>query len=140
MQPSQTVWRFLSQGPLPLILHAAPVVLERDVERLMQIADPVAPELQDGELRRVPGGHPKNLDVSGDRGEQARIREGAQGGRELGEVTGHVDDVLLVAPARIVRPRARLGERAGPELLVDLESKLARGAPGDGGTPLRLGG
>jgi hypothetical protein len=91
---------------------AASVIREGDVERLMQVADPVAQELErlqpgDGIARRA-----ENLEVSRDRRQEALCRQWTARGSEPIEVSRHVDEVLARPLAWLVRTGTRVGEEA----------------------------
>ena len=92
---------------------AAAVVLERDMQRPVHVADPVAEELQGVEALLVAGGRRRqHRQVVVDRREHAAVGQRALVGADPGAVAGQVDVVLVGALPRVVRPRAGVGEVA----------------------------
>ncbi len=100
--------------PQPLLQQnavAAPVVLERDMEGLVEIAEPVAQKLQSDQLFFVcRRGGLEGRSVLFDRSEQALGRHGTIGGREVIRISRHDDEVMtggLALPllgTKVVRP------------------------------------
>ena len=96
---------------------AAAIIREGDVERLVNIAHPMAEELKGGELGLIIVRRAQDLKVGRDSREEALGPDEARRASNRPERARYIDEVFVGSFPRMIRPRA--GIREGVERRVE---------------------